>query len=416
MRNLLFFCLLLFTLSVSAQIESSYVMAASFSATAPVNGSTVAHTATLAFQADQLGEGYLGNQIKVGDRVLTSTKRQYRVTAISTSSLFSASVTLLEIGTTTLGPNGVAVVYSYDGTDYIPVLPSNATGISASLLAVIINHDLEVLKGAVSGPGSFDTTAIYNRFGQVQTAIDALNAKPDNVGLTTVATSAPITGNGTTGNPIKYVRPVPTWAEISGKPTVFPSGDDSSTNELQTWANLPGKPSTFPSGDDVIGNEDNDLVIFEGKIYTTKPNGDRIGAGIIAPSIFGNSYRFDAGPESISYGAFYSGAPSTTIPTFTGSGSAGYALALANGYFIGFEVTGTSANSNTSGEFVLYVDDALDGVQGYAFQLYDLTNNQKVDEHITGNIFKQELESGRLRISIPNVSGSYPNGFRLIAN
>ena len=393
MRNLLTTVFLLLGLVLAAQGETiltRYTMAVSFADVTSLT--TTTHRATLNAQSDQLGEGYLANQIQVGYRVLTSTKRHFEVITIDNSSFGSATVVLTEIGATTLGPNGSGVLYDPGANGMIPPLPANATGVSQALLANMLIHNFEVAQTLAGG-------------------------------TTTVETAGDIDGNGSPENPVSYVRPIPTWAEITGKPT------------------------TFPSGDDVVGNEDNGLVLFEGKIFTTKANGNRIGSGVTPPpgevvdqlqtlrlnpdgrilyivNPDGTDYSFVTLNNGLTrYDRTVGGLRAETYifgtnqPGFSGDAASGYDYNLSNGDFKKMEFTGSSTTSNAAGELVIrFVFPPSEG-QFLQYQLYDLTNNQKVDVHLTGNVAKQEITGGNTTtLTIPNIGGNYPNGFRLILN
>ena len=354
-------------------------MAASFADVASIDATT--HSATLNFQSDQLGNGYLANQIQVGHRVVTSTKRQYSITAINSTTFSSASVTLLEIGNTTAGPNGVAVVYSYDGsTELIPVLPPNATGISTAHLAIILNHNLEV--------------------------IGALDAG----GLSTVVTDGDIDGTGTPEDPVRYTRPIPDWDEITGKPTVFPSNHE--------WTAITGKPAGFADDIDDVGLE---TVAVAGDLTGDGTPGNPITYTASASSFLAHYTSGGTNLASFSTRMFPASGNSSSA-NLTGDNSAGYVFTTSNAIET-IIIEGDSGSSNASGEFVLTIDQNNTTVNTFklghfSYQLYDLTNDQKVDEHLTGNVLRQVYDSttGETQLTLPNVGGNYPNGFRLILN
>ena len=103
--------------------------------------------------------------------------------------------------------------------------------------------------------------------------------------------------------------------------------------------------------------------------------------------------------------------------SLTGSG-AGYTLTTNSPHDpLKIIVEGNSTSTNGVGEFVFTLQRSGDHpVSYYSMQMYDLSNDQVVDAQLTGNIFKQEIIDGNLKIVIPNISGNYPNGFRLILN
>ena len=383
MRNLLTTVFLLLGLVLAAQGETiltRYTMAVSFADVTSLT--TTTHRATLNAQSDQLGEGYLANQIQVGYRVLTSTKRHFEVTTIDNASFGSATVVLTEIGATTLGPNGSGVLYDPGANGMIPPLPANATGVSQALLANMLIHNFEVAQTLVGGSSS-DWADITNKPAGFADDID-------NVGLETVSVNAPLTGNGTPGSPISYT------------PTPL------------TWNNITGKPTTFPSGDDVIGNEDNGLDIDGSRLYTTRPDGSRIGDGVDL-SFAGSFSILRTTSDGLEVRIYWTyGGDDNQEPALSGDKNSGYLITIFRGQVERIEVKGSSATANESGEFDLTIRDES---RYYQTELYDLTNDQRVDVFATGNVPKQTLTDpwgsigGATAIVTPNIGGNYPNGF-----
>lgn len=415
MRYLLLICsLLLFSLAASAQLESRYVMAASFANVSSVNSTT--HTATLNFQSDQLGSGFLANQVQVGFRVVTSTKRQYRISAIASTNFSSATVTLVEIGGTTQGPNGIAVVYDYQGEpDLIPVPPANATGISTAHFAIIYNHNLEV--GAGQGGG-----------------------------ISTVFTDGDIQGTGTEADPVRYTAPAPptpvTWTTLTGKPSGFADDVDNvglltvATGGDLTGDGTPGNPVRYTApadGDTDPTNEENGLSITGGALSTTRSDGSIISTVTLPSGASAFVYAKEL-PDGFRAKVTYMQVPiqggGFSFPSVTGTASAGYVIAAPSTndcYPISFELYGNSTTTNSSGELVVKLEGTFQ--KYYTTELYDMTNSQKVDVHLTGNIPKQVMSAtagsttdegfiirGTNTFSTPNIAGNYPNGFLYILN
>jgi hypothetical protein len=342
---------LAFATDASAQLETRFSMAATITDVSSPTATT--HQATLTMQADQLGAGYLANQVQVGWRLLTATGREYEITAVPSSNFSSATVTLLEIEGTTLGPSGVGVVYEYDGTTrMIPPLPANAQGISQALLARMLIHNFEVATQELAG------------------------------GSSTVETQAPVTGDGSAGNPITYTRPLPTWAELVGKPTIFPSGDDDPTDEYQD-------PTYNPATGELGLTNSDETVTVGSRIKRT-----------------GNSYGTDMSITVWHFGE--------EEPTFSGDATTGYQIDCSC-TALKIAAVGNSDGANASGTAVFRFTGRL--ADDYSYQMYDQSNNQKVDVHLTGNVPKQDLQRNlENRFEIPNIGGNYPNYYRAIWN
>lgn len=104
--------------------------------------------------------------------------------------------------------------------------------------------------------------------------------------------------------------------------------------------------------------------------------------------------------------------------SLTVNGSEGYVLTTDSPHDpLKIVIEGSSSTSDGSGDFFFTIARNGDGpVSYYSFQLYDLSNNSAVDNYLTGNIFNQALTQEGVKITIPNIGGNYPNGFRLILN
>jgi len=103
--------------------------------------------------------------------------------------------------------------------------------------------------------------------------------------------------------------------------------------------------------------------------------------------------------------------------SFGGSGAAGFTLDIpASTEVTQLDVTATNDTGvNASGEIVLAVDNSLNSYDRFfVYEIYDLSNDQKVDQHLTGNVLQQVVAGNVTTLTIPNIQGNYPNGFRLI--
>ena len=136
--------------SVSAQVDNRFVLVGSLSDQVVVDDST--YTVSVSYETDQTGNSYLANQVEVGWRIVTSSKRMYRISAINSASFFSANFTVVELPGTNGSPTGISETYQYDGTtERIPIAPQNASGISAAFAAILHTHNVE--NGGGSGGG-----------------------------------------------------------------------------------------------------------------------------------------------------------------------------------------------------------------------------------------------------------------------
>jgi len=324
--------LIFFGMESEAQVDGRFAMAASFSNITVVDDST--YTADLAFQSDQLGQGYLANQVQVGWRVITSTRREYRISAVNSSSFSTANLTLVELPGTNASPNGVATVYEYDGsTRIIPTLPVNSTGISSAKLATLLIHNFEQI---AAGGGGGTLTSLP--------ADSVTVADPNTV----------FTG--------EFVEAV--------------------LYELYL-----------------------DIVALQNSIQAVEVLAEEHGfkedtlAAIGAASGFVRKYGLDDLKNSI----------------MTGNATSGYTITIQTAeHGAQVDFIGDSSTANASGELVLIINNGLDNY-GYYYNIdmYDLANNQMVDIFTTGNVPEQVRTGTSTTITIPNISGNYPSGFRV---
>ena len=109
---------------------------------------------TLTTFADQTGGGFLPSAVQVGYRLLTSNQQLFEITAVENTTLGSARVIVSEITGTGSEPTGSTLLYQYDGsTESIPFVPTNSTGISSALNAIIATHNAQSTQAALVGLG-----------------------------------------------------------------------------------------------------------------------------------------------------------------------------------------------------------------------------------------------------------------------
>ena len=124
------------------EVEGRYYMVGSFEAATLVADST--YRVNMLMQTDQSGSGYLANQAEVGYRIFTNTRNMYRIDTVHSSTFSSADLSVTRI-LGTGGPNGIGMLYEYDGTTQsLPVPPVNSTGISAAMASIIQTHNARV--------------------------------------------------------------------------------------------------------------------------------------------------------------------------------------------------------------------------------------------------------------------------------
>jgi hypothetical protein len=464
-----------------------------------VNNGGGSYNSTLNFRVDQLSEGYDPNDVQVGDRIVTSDKLHFEVTAINSTNFSNASVVLQGLGTTN-APSGAGMIYHYDGViDLVSLPPLNSSGISSAVQANILIHNFELLKDIEPGnpvtafsvnsssvPGgrtvsheftitllggeTFQQTIEVNRDidfylnSLVDTVTDPtislltnfstidsngissgddklkfegaggititgkqLNTEDDitliidgsgiSTGDNTVVTAGDITGDGSAGNPVTYVRPAPSWNELTDIPPGFADNidDEGAFTDDQNLSLSDGTGGSI------------NIDIEDGTSVTFTPGTDigftRIGNAVTidstaTPASGGAVFTDIQTHDSVEYRSVFIQQSNVTqeTPTFTGTFPTNqHTLDAKTHTLLKTEITGDSNTTNSLGEYKLTIDNLDAENMFFNYQIIDKTSNQKIDEHARGNILTQQrIGSDQILITIPNIGGNYPNGFILI--
>lgn len=102
--------------------------------------------------------------------------------------------------------------------------------------------------------------------------------------------------------------------------------------------------------------------------------------------------------------------------TFGGSAAAGYTVTLAaSSEALQVDFTGNSTTSNASGELVLAIDNSANSYDRfYIVRITDLSNNSQVDMELRGHTVTQTVAGNVTTLTIANIAGGYPSGFRAL--
>lgn len=179
--------------------------------TTPGTDSTWTLEATIL--SDQLGQGYNGTQIAVGDRIVDQLGGWFQITSFnSPSSSGAIDVEVVEVLPTTLGPTGIGVVYDNQVGDLSLLVPENSRGITSATLARILNHNFIKLAGSVGADGydpnrpilrvasPGDTVTSHEWFYFAAPTMSNISFSPTPT-VYEVGTSTAITISGSTNNP-----------------------------------------------------------------------------------------------------------------------------------------------------------------------------------------------------------------------
>jgi len=132
-------CSLFCLFAVLAQAQFRMVGNASWTT---INDST--YSATITFQSDLTGQGYLPTQIVAGYQLFTPTEQLYRVDQVLNTTFSSAEVQVVEIGATEGAPLGQVMVFDPDNRSHIPQVPFGSTGATAQMQAAVDSYNARV--------------------------------------------------------------------------------------------------------------------------------------------------------------------------------------------------------------------------------------------------------------------------------
>ena len=100
-----------------------------------------------------------------------------------------------------------------------------------------------------------------------------------------------------------------------------------------------------------------------------------------------------------------------TASTFSGDGANGYDIS-AGAHVTEIDFEGDSSTSNASGELVIRFNNSAQGrPRKFVLQIVDKGSNQDADKEIRGHILQEVIVGNVTTLTIPNISGNYPNGF-----
>lgn len=137
-------------------LNERFVMVASFGSSTVLNDSTF--RTNVSFPSSQIG-AFTPSMIQVGDEAVDGNGRRYRVDSVVSALLFTATLDLVKMQTGLPAPTLTGLIFTPGANDIIPVGPTGTFGISASLLARIINH-MQMEIDSIVSPGP-DTSG-YN--------------------------------------------------------------------------------------------------------------------------------------------------------------------------------------------------------------------------------------------------------------
>lgn len=292
--------------------------------------------AAMDLQSDQSGQGYLGTDVQPGWRIITSTGRLYRIDSVYSANFQEVSLSVTGIKGTSQPPNGVGMVFQYDGSkETIPVLPQNSSGLPSNLTAAILTHNAETASG-IEAPN-------YGRIRYVNKAAgDNATAEPGNPLRPYVTAVAAVAAGGLEfGDVIHTYNSEYEYSEF-GRINNPPNGLVYSFDNVEIY--YEGGARNLLFNVDFGAREEDQKVDFQGDSsrYMLTIRGNLIARGIVVASIYVDEpnpvfYTGDTIPEVNVYIAAQEYSTTTQFAPFVfvnGSGPRGVSVngKLQRGY------------------------------------------------------------------------------------
>lgn len=381
------------------------------------------YTATVVFQADLTGKGYLANQITTNHRLFSPIGAVYRISNVSGATFSQATLTIVELIEATAAPTGQVMVYAPDGRETVPQNPFGSTGATAQLQAAIdtwnaslgaggggaslVAGDGIVIEGdTVNIGGSFDENRTVDLAGDTVTwsgnsglflldngtRLKFENAELERVNNATGAVYITVTVNadvnlvGDKDGLLKIVH------NISGDiifidPTAATTVDGKSSIQLQ-------------DGESVLlaYNADTDDYVAIG--------GNTTGIG-------SQLHSMDSITVAGSTAWIYRQGGTTS--TFTNSAAGVYDVEMLNrAHLEGITIFGNNATLNGSNEMIITITSNPNRTKRYMLELYDANNDALVDQFLTGTNHTQAVGAATTTFTIPGLNGFGATGYYVV--
>ena len=386
-----------------------------------VNDST--YSATVVFQADLTGKGYLANQITTSYRLFSPIGAVYRISNVSGSTFSQATLTIVELVEATAAPTGQVMVYNPDGRETVPQNPFGSTGSTAQLQAAI---------------DTWNSTLIGGAFSQTFTvAGDAIEAQGD-----TIHIGGPMDSNrqiDATGDTLVFKGVGGLFHVDSSATAKFQSlqlqrkinstGDliiDMTIATTVTLPNLPDGSVKYVSNNSVgtvelegadpstIGGVDSILIEPGGSAFvvynSSQDNWDIISTGGTTTSPTSTLEVDSLVNGTVTAWVSRNGGSLTTM---TNPGAGIYTFTLGgNAEYDRLSIQGNNANLNGSNEMVININNSPHGrSHRYMVQLYDANNGALVDQQVTGTNHIQTVSGVITTLTIPGLNGFGATGY-----
>ena len=392
MRHFLLLFVLFFSFT-AAQAQFRMVGNASWTTQ---NDST--YSATVSFQTDLTGQGFLPTQITTGFRVFSPTEQLYRVDAVLSSSFSSAEIRIVEIGATDGAPSGQVMVFDPQGRQAIPQVPFGSIGATAQLQAAVTTYNARVTDydgtqviqtirdgGFVDRTELLDSTSML-RLEITQAEADAkayADANDDNTQLSEAEVDAFVGNNG-------YL-------------TSFTETDPVWTSEKALYATTTYADQAEQDAKDYADANDDNTQLSEAEVDAFVGNNGYLTAAVPYSQDVLASGSFTAEVDR------YAG----NATTLTNPSAGEYRInAATNAHLDVITIYADNSTLNASQELVIKVDNSTNTrKRRFAVQIYDANNGALVDQQLTGTVHTQFVAADVTTITIPGLNGFGSTGY-----
>ena len=185
MRNSILFFLLLFSGSLSAQLDQFRMIgSASWTVDSPTN-----YSATVTFQSDLTANGFLPTGITDTMQVFTQTGQIYTISSAANLTFSTADLVIVESGGDWGTPVGQLMIYETEGRSSVPAIPFGATGSVAKMQEAVDSYNSRLI-----GSGSGSVSSVNGNTGVVVLNPDDLDDAVTTNKFTTAAEISKLTG------------------------------------------------------------------------------------------------------------------------------------------------------------------------------------------------------------------------------